>query len=106
MTSGATSDIDMATRVATAMVRQMGFSDELGPRAYREDEPLSTQTLSAIEAEVRQMVEQAQQRAFTILSTHRQELDRLANALIEWETLDAEEARAVIKGIQLDRTVL
>lgn len=85
------------------MVRQMGFSDDLGPRAYREDEVLSTQTLSAIESEVRVMVEAAQQRALDILTKHRTELDRLAEALIEWETLDADEARLVIKGGKLDR---
>lgn len=103
VTSGASSDIDTATMIATAMIREMGFSSRLGPRAYRSDDQLSPQTLAIIDLEVLEMVESAEKRAKELLREKREELDRLANALVEYETLSAEEAWKVVKGLGIER---
>ncbi|KAG0145792.1 hypothetical protein CROQUDRAFT_658174 [Cronartium quercuum f. sp. fusiforme G11] len=103
ITSGASSDIDNATLIATAMIREMGFSTKLGPRAYRNDDQLSPQTLAIIDLEVLEMVEAAEKRARELLREKRVELDRLAHALVEFETLSAEEAWAVVKGLPIQR---
>ncbi|KAH9450477.1 hypothetical protein MJO28_010063 [Puccinia striiformis f. sp. tritici] len=103
VTSGASSDIDNVTLVATAMIREMGFSNKLGPRAFRTDDQLAPITLATIDGEIQEMVEAAASRAMNLLQSKRDELDRLALALIEYETLSAEEAWKVVKGHRLER---
>ncbi|RKP25555.1 peptidase family M41-domain-containing protein [Syncephalis pseudoplumigaleata] len=100
VTSGAHNDIMKATAVARRMVAQFGMSEKVGPVAYvDEDMPqLSTETKQTIEGEVRAFIENAKQRAETLLTTHRAELDRLAHALIENETLSREQIDIVLKG--------
>ncbi|OAW00086.1 hypothetical protein, variant [Puccinia triticina 1-1 BBBD Race 1] len=106
VTSGASSDIDNVTLVATAMIREMGFSTRLGPRAYRTDDQLAPNTLASIDGEIQEMVEAAASRALNLLQSKRDELDRLALALIEYETLSAEEAWKVVKGHKLERNTV
>ncbi|KAA1099024.1 hypothetical protein PGT21_032881 [Puccinia graminis f. sp. tritici] len=106
VTSGASSDIDNVTLVATAMIREMGFSTRLGPRAYRTDDQLAPNTLASIDGEIQEMVEAAATRALNLLQSKRDELDRLALALIEYETLSAEEAWKVVKGHKLERNTV
>ncbi|PLW34719.1 hypothetical protein PCANC_15062 [Puccinia coronata f. sp. avenae] len=106
VTSGASSDIDNVTLVATAMIREMGFSNKLGPRAYRTDDQLAPNTLASIDGEIQEMVEAAASRALNLLRSKRDELDRLALALIEYETLSAEEAWKVVKGQKLERNTV
>lgn len=106
VTSGASSDLDSVTLIATAMIREMGFSDTLGPRAYRADDQLAPRTLAMIDTEVQEMIEAASSRALNLLKSKRAELDRLASALIEFETLSAEEAWKVVKGENLDRNTV
>ncbi|CAH7684990.1 ATP-dependent peptidase [Phakopsora pachyrhizi] len=106
VTSGASSDIDSVTLVATAMIREMGFSTKLGPRAYRTDDQLAPETLAMIDAEVTEMIEAAEKRALRLLLDKRDELDRLAQALVEYETLSAEEAWRVVKGLSIERTAV
>ncbi|RKP10697.1 peptidase family M41-domain-containing protein, partial [Thamnocephalis sphaerospora] len=100
VTSGAHNDIMKATAVARRMVTQFGMSENVGPVAYvEEDMPqLSTETKLLIEKEVRVFVERAKERAETLLREHRDELDRLARALVENETLNREEIDSVLKG--------
>lgn len=64
---------------------------------------LSSQSKLVLEAEVRAFVEAAQTRATNVLKTHRVELDRLAKALLEYETLNNQEIEAVIKGQPIKR---
>ncbi|KNZ55965.1 hypothetical protein VP01_2531g2 [Puccinia sorghi] len=106
VTSGAASDIDNVTLVATAMIREMGFSTKLGPRAYRTDDQLAPNTLASIDGEIQEMVEAAASRALNLLRSKRDELDRLALALIEFETLSADEAWKVVKGQKLERNTV
>ncbi|KAK6520372.1 hypothetical protein TWF506_000644 [Arthrobotrys conoides] len=99
VTSGASNDIAQATKIAHAMVTQMGMSELLGNvdlhSSYRN---LSSQTKEAIEAETRRLLEEGRLRATRLLTEHRKELELLAKALIEYESLDRSEMEKVIKG--------
>lgn len=104
ITSGASSDIANATHVANLMVRRYGFgSENLGPVLYDEDEKLSPHTKAMVEDEIKGLIEGAQARATAILKSHRIELERLANALVEYETLTHADVLKVISGHKLDK---
>ncbi|KAF9972060.1 hypothetical protein BGZ73_004896, partial [Actinomortierella ambigua] len=100
VTSGCSSDIVHATKVARMMVTHYGMSDKVGPVAHTEEDmaTLSTPTKQLIEAEVKALIEAAQARAAQLLKTHKEELHRLAKALVEYETLTQEEIRRAIEG--------
>ncbi|KAF0526603.1 ATP-dependent metallopeptidase Hfl [Gigaspora margarita] len=105
VTTGSHNDIVTATNVAKRMVTLYGMSDKVGPVAHPEEDmdQLSTQTKLIIESEVKALLENAQIRAANILKTHKEELHRLASALIEYETLTQEEIESVIKGKAINR---
>lgn len=98
VTDGASSDISSATNIATSMVRRLGFSDAVGPVAHTgqasdgEPQP-SEETLRVIDGEIRSLVEGAQERARACLTAKKVELERLARALVEYETLDSAEVQ-------------
>ncbi|CAG8458315.1 11153_t:CDS:10 [Paraglomus brasilianum] len=100
VTSGAHNDIVQATKIAKQMVTQFGMSDKVGPVAHQDEDmyQLSAQTKLVIESEIRSLVESAQQRAANVLKTHKDELQRLAEALVIHETLTQEEIELAIKG--------
>jgi len=99
VTSGASSDLMKASSTARHMVQDWGYSEKIGPVYYGDSsEPVSPQKRSEIESEVRGMLEGAAARATNILKTHKDELHRLADALVEYETLNLEEVKKVIKG--------
>jgi len=99
VTSGASSDIRHATRTATAMVKNWGYSDKVGPVFYNDrDETISPRRREEIEDEVRNLVQSGQARVTVLLKAKEEELHRLAQALVEHETLDSDEVRKVIKG--------
>jgi cell division protease FtsH len=100
-TTGASDDIERCTEIARAMVTTYGMSDRLGPqqlgtksgevflgKEYGHEATYSDQVAGQIDAEVRQLIDHAHDRARFILSTHRATLDRLASSLVEKETLD------------------
>ncbi|KAF7196379.1 Mitochondrial inner membrane i-AAA protease supercomplex subunit YME1 [Pseudocercospora fuligena] len=102
VTTGASSDISSATSVAYHMVTQAGMSDLLGNIDLADNyAKLSTKTKQQIEDEVRRIVEEGRQRAVKLLTTNREALDRLAKALVEYETLTREEMELVVKGEKL-----
>ncbi|RIA87030.1 peptidase family M41-domain-containing protein [Glomus cerebriforme] len=105
VTTGAHNDIMTATNVAKRMVTLFGMSDKVGPVAHPEEEldHLSTQTKLVIETEIRTITENAQIRASNILKNHKDELHRLAKALMDYETLTQEEIESVIKGKKIQR---
>ncbi|CAG8629397.1 23899_t:CDS:2, partial [Dentiscutata erythropus] len=105
VTTGSHNDIANATNVAKRMVTLYGMSDKVGPVAHPEEDmdQLSTQTKLIIESEIKALLESAQIRATNILKAHKDELHRLANALIEYETLTQEEIESVIKGKAINR---
>jgi cell division protease FtsH len=101
VTTGAQADIKDVTQLARNMVGLWGMSDEIGPLALAPDEtqgPLlgpgdvSPDTTKAVDDEVRRMVLEALDEVRDLLADHRDQLDMLANALLEHETLDAEDA--------------
>ena len=117
VTSGASSDIKMATQIARGMVTQFGMSDELGPLSYSENEQevflghsitqqknVSEQTAHKIDLEVRKIIDAAYAKAKGILSDNLESLHRLANALLEYESLNGEEIEAVLKGESIVRS--
>lgn len=103
VTTGASSDFTAATQIARGMVTQYGMSAKLGPMAVAAEDwdTLSPETRSQIDAEIQSLLEASRQRATAILQRHRGELDRLAEALLEYETLNLEEIRSVLRGQRL-----
>lgn len=95
VTDGASSDIANATSLASAMVRRLGFSDKIGPVAHSGDGDsiTSPETQATIESEIRTLIEQANARAKELLKSKHVELERLARALVEHETLDLNEIK-------------
>ncbi|KAH9901349.1 ATP-dependent metallopeptidase Hfl [Cubamyces lactineus] len=99
VTSGASSDLQHATRTARAMVKNWGYSHKIGPvyLSDRED-AISPKKKDEIEDEVRSLLIAGESRVTALLKAKADELHRLANALVEHETLDAEEVQKVIRG--------
>ena len=115
VTTGASQDIKMATSMARSMVTEWGMSDKLGPIEYgeREDEvflgrsvtqhkPLADATVLEVDKEVKRLVEEGYERARKILTEYHNELELLGNALIEYETLNGDEIKAVLAGESID----
>ncbi len=109
VTTGASNDLQQVTRVARQMVTRFGMSDRLGPvalgrqngnvfmgRDIASDRDFSNETAAAIDEEVRNYVDQAYSRAKKVLTENRYVLDRLAEMLIEKETVEADELQEVL----------
>jgi cell division protease FtsH len=116
VTTGASSDIKMATEMSRRMVMEWGMSDALGPINYgseREEvflgysagqqKSMSAATADKVDSEVKRIVDEAYVRAKATLTNHRDELETLAKALLEYETLDGDEIPLVLKGEKLQR---
>jgi cell division protease FtsH len=117
MTTGAGNDIEKATEIAHKMVCEWGMSEKLGPLAYGKKEEsiflgrdygqrtqdYSEQTAQEIDQEVRAIVQRQYVRVKELLTREREKLQRLADSLIERETLDAEEIAAVLEGRELPK---
>jgi len=111
VTSGASSDIVQATKLARSMVTRWGFSDELGPVAYGENQEevflghsvarsqmVSEATAQKIDAEIRKLVDGAWGEAMRILTEKRDELEILGQGLLEYETLSGDEIIDLLAG--------
>jgi cell division protease FtsH len=112
ITTGAADDIRRATQIARSMVCEVGMSEKLGPVAYGEREEsvflgrdfaqrhqdYSERTAVSIDEEITRIVAEQHEVARKVLADHRVQLDALAQALLERETLDSEEIQAVIEG--------
>ena len=109
VTSGASSDIEMVTKMAKNMVTRYGMSDQLGPIAYQENEEevflgrsvsrqqnVSEETAKKIDAEVKKIVESGYTRAKKILAEKIDELHKVAKALLTYETLSGEEIKKIV----------
>jgi len=118
VTSGASSDIQMATKLAKDMVTKFGMSNELGPLSYGENEDevflgrsitrqqhMSEDTAKKVDAEVKKIVDAGYNRAKKILTEKIEDLHKLAKALLLYETLSGEEIKdLIIKNIQPQRS--
>jgi cell division protease FtsH len=111
VTSGAASDIKMATVLARAMVTQYGMSDKLGPLAYGDNEEevflghsiarqqnLSDETQTRVDEEIHRLVDEGFEQARKILSEHLDDLHTIARGLLEYETLSGDEIKDLLKG--------
>lgn len=87
------------------MVRHYGYSDVVGPVNVADNDTISPSTRSLVDQEVRRMLEEAKSRATEVLTSKRTELTRLANALIEYETLNKDEVMKVIKGEKIEKSL-
>jgi cell division protease FtsH len=111
VTTGAANDLERVTELARAMVTRYGMSDKLGPMTFGQKEELvflgkeigeqrdySEAVAQEIDGEVRKIVHEAHERARDVLTHHREQLERVAQHLIEVETLDADEFVALFEG--------
>jgi cell division protease FtsH len=109
VTTGASNDLQQVTRVARQMVTRYGMSDRLGPvalgrqngnvflgRDIATDRDFSDTTAAAIDEEVRNLVGEAYTRCKAVLVNNKHILDKLADMLIEKETVDAEELQELL----------
>jgi cell division protease FtsH len=116
ITTGASSDINMVTRMSRRMVTEWGFSEKLGTVAYGSPEQevflghsitqtknISDATAEVIDQEVRRIVDEAYNTAKTILTKHKQDLEKIAQGLLEYETLSGKEIKLLIEGKSLQR---
>lgn len=91
-----------ATRIARSMVTELGMSPVVGDANMTEDyQHLSTGSKELIEREIRRIIEESRARVVSVLTNHRKELDLLAKALVEYESLNIEEMKKIIAGEKL-----
>ncbi len=119
VTTGASSDIKMATNMARKMVTEWGFSDKIGPLHYGSDQEevflgysmgntsggVSDDTAAIIDSETRMIVERGYKRAEKILKDNIEELHTLAKALLEYEMLSGDDIKALLAGKPIIRDV-
>jgi cell division protease FtsH len=111
MTTGASNDFERATELARNMVMRWGMSEVLGTRVYGENQSevflgrdvmthknLSEAVAAQVDTEIRRIVDEQYSRARTIIEENRNKIERMAKALIEWETLDAEQIDDIMAG--------
>jgi cell division protease FtsH len=117
VSSGASSDIKYATRLARAMVTEWGMSDKIGPLFYGSDQQevflgysmgqqsqsVSDNKANLIDDEINRIVHDAHKKAHDLLTEHLDELHLIAKAMLEYETLTGDEIKAIIKGESIRR---
>ncbi len=117
VTTGASNDIQQATGLARRMVTEWGMSDKLGRLRYSDNEEevflghsvtqrknVSDATAKLIDEEVRRIIDEAEQNALRILTEHRDDLEKVSLALLEYETLSGDEVKALLRGEEIIRT--
>jgi cell division protease FtsH len=111
MTTGASNDFERATEIARRMVTQWGMSDELGTMVYGENEGevflgrsitthknVSEATLQKVDSEIRRIIDTQYKLARRLLEENRDKVEAMTKALLEWETLDAEQLDDIMAG--------
>ena len=111
MTNGASNDIERATSIARSMVTQWGLSDRMGPLTYSEDvgevflgktmgrqKIVSDETAHSIDSEIRSIIDRNYQRAVEILKKNENKLHLMADALMKYETMDANQIDTIMEG--------
>ena len=112
VTTGASNDIMRATQIARNMVTKWGLSEKLGPLMYAEEEGevflgrsagsqhtnVSGETAKLIDQEVRRIIDDSYGRARHLLEENRDKLDMMAEALMKYETIDAEQISDIMEG--------
>lgn len=108
MTTGASNDFEVATNLARNMVTRWGMSEALGTRTYAESESevfmgrdgknLSPDTALLVDKEISRIIDEEYARARKILEDERDKVEVMAQALLEWETIDSKQIAAIMKG--------
>jgi cell division protease FtsH len=111
MTTGASNDFQRATDLARRMVTQWGMSDTLGPMVYGEEEGeiflgrqvtthrnVSEATMQKVDAEIRRIIDQQYALARRLLEENSDKVEAMTGALLEWETLDADQVNDIMAG--------
>jgi cell division protease FtsH len=111
MTTGASNDFERATTIARDMVMRYGMTDALGPMVYAENEGevflgrsvtkttnMSEQTMQKVDAEVRRIIDQQYKLARDLIEGHSDQMHAMAKALLEWETIDADQIDDIMAG--------
>ncbi|MBV8656951.1 MAG: ATP-dependent zinc metalloprotease FtsH [Burkholderiales bacterium] len=112
ISTGASNDFERATRMARDMVTRYGMSPALGPMVYGENDGevflgrsvtthknVSEATMQMVDAEIRRIIDEQYAQAQRILEEHSDKVEVMTNALMEWETLDADQVDDIMKGI-------
>lgn len=105
VTGGASHDLEGATAIAEIMVKKLGMSEKIGLRVIPDShgfagrsQELGPATTELIDSEVSRLLNESYKRAIGVLKSHRRELDLLAEALLNYETLDADDIHSIIDG--------
>ena len=111
MTTGASNDFQRATDLARRMVTQWGMSDALGPMVYGEEEGeiflgrsitthknVSEETMRKVDTEVRRIIDEQYALARRLLEENRDKVEAMTAALLQWETIDAEQINDIMAG--------
>ena len=111
MTTGASNDFERATAMARSMVTQWGMSDALGTMVYGENEGevflgrsvtthknISEATMQKVDAEIRRIIDQQYALARGLIESNRDKIEAMTKALMEWETIDADQINDIMAG--------
>ena len=111
MTTGASNDFERATQIARDMVTRYGMTDELGPMVYAENEGevflgrsvtktrnMSEQTMQKVDVEVRRIIDEQYAIARKLIEDNQDKMHAMAKALLEWETIDADQIDDIMAG--------
>ena len=111
MTTGASNDFERATDMARRMVTQWGMSDELGPMIYGENEGevflgrsitthknVSEATMQKVDAAIRKIIDERYAIARKLIEDNRDKVETMAQTLLEWETIDADQISDIMDG--------
>lgn len=111
MTTGASNDFERASQLARDMVMRYGMSDKMGVMVYAENEGevflgrsvtktthISEKTMQQVDAEIRRILDEQYNRARKLIEEHQPEMHKMAQALLEWETIDGEQIDDILAG--------
>ncbi len=111
MTTGASNDFERATAMARDMVTRYGMTDSLGPMVYAENEGevflgrsitkttnISEATMQKVDAEIRKIIDEQYRVARKLIEDNKDKMHAMAKALLEWETIDAEQIQDILEG--------
>ena len=111
MTTGASNDFERATGIARDMVTRYGMTDALGTMVYAENEgevflgrsvtkttSMSEETMRAVDAEVRRIIDEQYKVARDLIEGNQDKMHAMANALLEWETIDSDQVEDIMQG--------
>jgi cell division protease FtsH len=111
MTTGASNDFERATQMARDMVTRYGMSDVLGPMVYAENEGevflgrsitkttnMSEETMRKVDSEIRRIIDEQYALARRLIETNRDKVEAMTKALLEWETIDADQIEDIVHG--------